>query len=88
MQRPNMNNRAGKAYRCGKKIEGKYANFFQVGYNAFEFVMDFGQFYSETEEAELYTRIITSPFYAKNFLETIKESIEQYENEIGIIKER
>jgi hypothetical protein len=41
-------------------LEGKYANYFKVGYNAFEFVIDFGQCYSDDEEAQLHTRIITS----------------------------
>jgi len=30
------------------KIEGRYANYFKVGHNAFEFVLDFGQYYPET----------------------------------------
>jgi hypothetical protein len=68
------------------KLEGKYANYFKVGHNAFEFVIDFSQFYPESEEAELYTRVITNPRYAKALLETLKESIEQYEQEFGAIK--
>jgi hypothetical protein len=31
-------------------LEGEYANYFKVGYNAFEFILDFGQFYSESLE--------------------------------------
>ena len=87
MQRPKINQRKGGAYRYKKNIEGKYANYFKVGHNAVEFVLDFGQYYSENEEAELYIRIITSPCYAKELLETLKVSIEQYENSFGIIKE-
>jgi hypothetical protein len=60
-------------------LEGKYANYFKVGYNAFEFIIDCGQFYSENEEAQLHTRIITSPAYAKALLETLQESIDQYQ---------
>lgn len=41
------------------KLEGRYANYFKVGHNAFEFVLDFGQFYPGSEKAELCTRIIT-----------------------------
>ena len=87
MRPQKINNRKGQAYCGGKKIEGKYANFFKVGYNAFEFVMDFGQFYPGTDEAELYTRIITSPFYAKKLLVTLLESIDQFEQIHGVIKE-
>ncbi|MEA3479695.1 MAG: DUF3467 domain-containing protein [Bacteroidota bacterium] len=59
--------------------EGRYANYFKVGHNAFEFVIDFSQFYPESEEAQLCTRIITSPTYAKALLETLRKSIERYE---------
>jgi hypothetical protein len=69
-----------------KKLEGKYANYFKVGHNAFEFVFDFGQYYPEIDEAELYTRIITSPRYAKELLATLQESIEHHENSFGRIK--
>ena len=87
MQRIKINTHEGIAYQRSRIIEGKYANFFKVGFNAFEFVMDFGQFYPETEKAELYTRIITGPFYAKNFLETLTAAIKQYETEIGTIRQ-
>ena len=87
MNHPQFKNHASRAYSGGKKIEGRYANYFKVGHNAFEFVIDFGQYYSENEEAELYTRIITSPCYAKALLETLKDSIERYEKAFGDIKE-
>jgi len=72
--------------QTNKKLEGKYANYFKVGHNAFEFVLDFGQYYPEIDEAELYTRIITSPRYAKELLSTLQESIEHHENSYGSIK--
>jgi hypothetical protein len=64
-------------------LEGKYANYFEVGYNAFEFILDFGQLYSEGEEPQLHTRIITSPAYAKALLETLRESVDQYDRAYG-----
>jgi len=70
-----------------KKLEGRYANYFKVGHNALEFIIDFGQHYTGTEEAEPYTRIVTSPCYAKYLLETLRISIEQYEKAFGNIKE-
>ena len=73
------------ALRENNKLEGRYANYFKVGHNAFEFVIDFGQYYPESEEAELCTRIITSPAYAKALFKTIQESIERYEKDYGII---
>jgi len=69
----------------GKHTEGRYANFFQVGHNAFEFLIDCGQYYPENCVAQFHSRIITSPAYAKALLETLKESIAQYERTYGII---
>ena len=69
----------------GGKLEGRYANYFKVGHNAFEFVIDAGQFYPESEEAELYTRIITSPIYAKTLLKTLRGAIEHYEQTFGVM---
>lgn len=76
-----------EASRKSARLEGKYANYFEVGHNAYEFVIDFGQYYSETEEAELCTRIITSPAYAKVLLRTLQESIMRYEQNIDHIKQ-
>lgn len=65
--------------RESNPLEGKYVNYFEVGHNAFEFVLDFGQSYVGSQEPQLHTRIVTSPVYAKAFLETLQESVEQYE---------
>jgi len=73
------------AFRDGAKLEGRYANYFKVGHNYFEFVLDFGQFYPEGKEEQLHTRIITSPIYAKAVLETLRESVELYERTCGVI---
>ncbi len=72
--------------RDSAKLEGRYANYFKVGHNAFEFLIDFGQFSPKSQEAELCTRIITNPIYAKALLETIRESIERYEKTFGSIQ--
>ena len=58
-------------------LEGHYANYFQVGHNAFEFLLDFGQLYAESEQAHIHTRIIVSPAYIRSLLETLREAIEQ-----------
>ncbi len=75
------------------KSKAKYANFFKVGYNAYEFIIDFCQYYSaneccsETEKAELCQRFITSPAYAKALLKVMQQSIEEYEKTFGTIDE-
>jgi hypothetical protein len=68
-------------------MEGRYANYFQVGHNACEFVLDFGQLYSDGRAERFHTRIVTSAPYAKEFLKVLGESVEQYENKFGYIDE-
>jgi hypothetical protein len=66
-----------------QQIEGRYANHFSVGHNAFEFVLDFGQYYPDAGSARVHTRIIISPSYVKAFVETLRESINEYEDAFG-----
>jgi len=68
-------------------IEGKYANYFQIGHNAFEFLLDFGQMYADGTEERFHTRIVTGPSYAKELLKVLNESIEQYEATFGSTKQ-
>lgn len=69
-------------------IEGKYANYFQVGHNAFEFLLDFGQMYSDGTQEHFHTRIVTGPSYARELLKVLKESIEQYEATFGVRQDK
>jgi hypothetical protein len=69
-------------------IEGRYANYFKIGQNAFEFVLEFIQFYPGNGEAHTHTRIITSPVYAKTLLEMLQNSIDKYEKIFGAISEK
>jgi len=66
-------------------LEGRYANYFKVGHNAVEFLLDFGQFYPEAAHARLHTRIITSPQYAMALLEILRESLDRYVQTFGDI---
>jgi hypothetical protein len=78
-------NHKREAHRDAEKLEGRYANYFKIGHNNFEFIIDFGQFYSEGKEAQLHTRIITSPNYAKGLLKTLRESIERHKQTFGAV---
>jgi hypothetical protein len=69
------------------QVEGRYANYLQVGHNAVEFVFDFGQYFPNSEQPYLHTRIVTSPVYARAFLQTLRGSIAQYEDQFGVIDE-
>jgi len=60
-------------------FEGKYANCFRVGTNAFELLIDFAQCGPDSRIAIQHTRIIVSPEYGKILLGLLADSIEHYE---------
>jgi hypothetical protein len=65
--------------------EGKYANYFEIGHNPFEFYVDFGQYDPQSQKVQMHTRIVTSPAYAKMMGETLSSSIGSFEREHGPI---
>ena len=74
------------------KIIRHYANSFKVGNiiiyfreNNHDFKFDFRQGHPENDQAELYMRTITNPFYAIERFETLKDAIDQYEEKFGYI---
>jgi hypothetical protein len=71
-----------------KDNEALYSNYFKIGYNAFEFVLDFGQFYMDSERESLHTRIVTAPPYAKALIEVLQKSVAAYEQKFGVIPPR
>ena len=63
-----------------------YANQFEVGFNAFEFLLDFAQEYYAVEGLTVaHTRIVTAPAYAKVFRGLLDRSILEYEAAFGPI---
>jgi uncharacterized protein DUF3467 len=56
--------------------EGRYANFFQIGYNAFEFLIEFGQ-----QDRGIHTRIYVSPQYARVLSDLLLQTLQQHESE-------
>jgi hypothetical protein len=62
--------------------EGRYANYFQIGFNAYEFILDFGQQYPPDAE-RIHTRIVTSPPLARSLLETLERSLRDHDREYG-----
>jgi Protein of unknown function (DUF3467) len=63
-----------------------YANQFEIGFNALEFLFDFGQTYQDEAGAK-HSRIVTTPVYAKVFRGLLNKSISDYEEAFGIIPE-
>jgi hypothetical protein len=67
-------------------LEGRYANFFRVGHNAYEFIIDFGQVYENDARPEkIHSRIVTSPAYARGLLKTLQDAIVLHEAKFGRI---
>jgi hypothetical protein len=62
------------------ELEGRYANYFEVGFNAYEFIIDFGQQYPSGSE-RIHTRIITSPSMVRHLRDLLVRSLEEHERE-------
>ena len=60
------------------KVQGRYANFFQIGHNAFEFLIEFGQ-----HDGGIHTRIYVSPQHARILSDLLVEALSQYESAFG-----
>ena len=64
---------------------GKYANCVEVGYNEYEFLLEFGQSFREEEPPAMHTRIVTTAAYAKALSRVLHDSLEDYEAEYGTL---
>jgi hypothetical protein len=71
----------------GDLSEGRYANYFEIGHNAFEFLLDFGQLYFEAPEGRMHTRIVTSPPFARRLAGVLNRALAQYEQTHGRVRE-
>jgi hypothetical protein len=60
------------------KEQGRYANFFQIGHNAFEFLIEFGQ-----QDEGIHTRIYLSPQHARILSDLLVEALNRYESAFG-----
>ena len=63
--------------------EARYANYFQVGQNAYEVILEFGQHYEGVSQPYMHTRIVATPVYAKALLELLREAMAEYEQSFG-----
>ncbi len=70
-----------------EQLEGRYANYFAVGHNALEFLLDFGQAYDEANRPRVHTRIITSASYVKDFLKLLTDAVAEHEKIYGVSSE-
>jgi Protein of unknown function (DUF3467) len=61
-----------------KNEEGRYANFFQIGHNAFEFLLEFGQ-----QEGKIHTRIYVSPPHARMLCDLLSDTLAEHARIFG-----
>jgi hypothetical protein len=64
--------------------EARYANFFQIGHNAFEFLIEFGQ--QEGDEGGIHTRIYVSPQHARILANLLRDTLREHEGIFGRIR--
>jgi Protein of unknown function (DUF3467) len=80
-----VNNEDPKSYPSVSRRweEGRYANFFQIGHNAFEFLLEFGQ--QDGADGVIHTRIYVSPQHARMLANLMLETLQQHERIFGKI---
>lgn len=82
-----MRNNKGNNIQKNKSREGRYANCFQIGQNEFEFVIDFGQSFEESECKEsFHTRVICNPYSVNILLKLLQKSVKEYEEMYGEVE--
>lgn len=74
--------RRGASAKTSPPAKGSYANYFEVGHTAFEFVLEFGERYAG-RQTPCHTRIVTSPTYAHALLTTLSKALDEYQDQFG-----
>jgi hypothetical protein len=62
-----------------------YANYFEVAHNAFEFLVDFGQFDPDAAVVTMHSRIATGPAHAKLLAQLLAGAVARFEAEHGAV---
>jgi Protein of unknown function (DUF3467) len=65
--------------------EGVYSNFCMITHSPSEFIIDFGRILPGLPNAKIYSRILSTPQHAKQFLNILKQNIENFEEQNGEI---
>lgn len=66
--------------------EGHYVNFANILHNPTEFVLDFGRMVPGRPDAKVMSRVLTTPYHAKQLLRALQQNIELYERSYGEIR--
>ena len=81
-----MQNKKQINLKLDEKIgEGVYSNLVVISHNQSEFIIDFGRMLPGLQDAKILSRIIKTPQHTKQFLNTLKTNIENYEKQYGEI---
>lgn len=65
-----------------------YANYFHIGFNAFEFFLDFGKWLDVFSPGAIQTRIVTAPRDARDLYDLLGGSLVDFEKAYGPFDER
>ncbi|HEX4438603.1 MAG TPA: DUF3467 domain-containing protein [Thermoanaerobaculia bacterium] len=66
--------------------QGHYVNFANILHNPTEFVLDFGRVVPGRPDVKVLSRILTTPFHAKQLLRALQQNVEMYERSYGEIR--
>jgi hypothetical protein len=76
---------APRANQRRKAPLARYANYFEVSHNAYEFLIDFGQFQPEAGSVQMHCRMAMGPTHAKLLSAVLRDAVGQFEEEHGAI---
>ena len=71
--------------RDHQRLVAGYANYFEVGHNAFEFLIDFGQIDPQRGAILINSRLAVGPTHAKLLARLLARSVTEHEAEFGAI---
>jgi hypothetical protein len=66
--------------------EGRYVNFANILHNPTEFVIDFGRVVPGRPDVKVMSRILTTPYHAKQIAQALVQNIQLYERNFGEIR--
>ena len=66
--------------------QGHYVNFANILHNPTEFVFDFGRVVPGRPDVKVLSRVLTTPFHAKQLLRALQENVAIYERAYGEIR--
>ena len=66
--------------------EGQYVNFANILHNPTEFVIDFGRMVPGRNDVKVLSRVLMTPFHAKQLARALQQNLEIYEKSYGEIR--